>query len=54
MCSPGRNREGTRSCRSWVSRRERADLLAHLIAMGDTDEVVRLRLLRAIGDVGRS
>jgi hypothetical protein len=36
--------------RSWVGRPERADL-AQLIAMADTDEVVRLRLLRAIRDL---
>jgi hypothetical protein len=36
--------------RSWVGRPERADL-AQLIAMAETDEVVRLRLLRAIRDL---
>jgi hypothetical protein len=37
--------------RQMVGRPELADL-AQLIAMADTDEVVRLRLLRAIRDVG--
>ena len=42
MCSPGRSRVGTRSCspRS-VDASERTR--AQLIAMGDTDEIVRLR-----------
>jgi hypothetical protein len=39
--------------RSWVRRPERADL-AQLIAMADTDNVVRLRLLRTIRDLGVS
>jgi hypothetical protein len=40
-----------RSLRALTARRTAADL-ATLIAMADTDEVVRLRLLRAIRDLG--
>jgi len=36
---------------SWIARAEGADL-AQLISMADTDEVIRLRILRAISDLG--
>jgi hypothetical protein len=39
--------------RSWVCRPDLADL-AQLIAMANTDEVIRLRLLRGIRDVDAS
>lgn len=37
--------------RSWMSRPEGADL-AELVSIADADELVRLRMLRAIRDLG--